>query len=60
MNAILECLGDEDKCELVETDSYNPTHETVHVLECSICGRTCEHINGGYLRCPHCRRKVKK
>jgi len=45
-------------CELVETDSYSNPHEFVHVLECSACGETCEHVNGSYPRCPHCGAKV--
>lgn len=27
---------------------------TVHVMECPECGRTYEHVNGDYERCPHC------
>ena len=27
---------------------------TVHVMECYACGRTYEHVNGDYERCPHC------
>ena len=27
---------------------------TIHVMECSACGRTYEHVNGGYEYCPHC------
>ncbi|MBQ9002157.1 MAG: Lar family restriction alleviation protein [Eggerthellaceae bacterium] len=46
-------------CELEETEVYT-AHETVHVLECSACGETCEHVNGGYPRCPHCGRKAVK
>lgn len=53
-------------CELEETESYEcrrfdtadpklyATRLTVHVLECSECGRTCEHVNGTYPRCPYC------
>ena len=44
------------ECELEEVDSYSNAYETVHVLECSACGETCEHVNGGYPRCPHCGR----
>ena len=59
--------ADEPKiCELEETESYEcrrfdtadpklyATRLTVHVLECSECGRTCEHVNGTYPRCPYC------
>lgn len=45
-------------CELVETDSYSNDNEIIHVLECSECGKTCEHVNGSYPRCPHCGAKV--
>lgn len=47
-------------CELVETDSYSDANEVIHVLECSECGKTCEHVNGGYPRCPHCGKAVKR
>lgn len=33
--------------------------ELIHVMECSACGGTYEHVNGDYEYCPHCgRRKV--
>lgn len=35
-------------------------HLTVHVMECSACGRTYEHVNGDYEYCPHCGRRVEK
>lgn len=60
-------MSDELKlCELEETESYEcrrfdtadpklyATRLTVHVLECTECGRTCEHVNGTYPRCPYC------
>lgn len=31
---------------------------TIHVMECSECGRTYEHVNGDYEFCPRCGRKV--
>ena len=31
---------------------------TIHVMECSACGGTYEHVFGDYEYCPHCRRKV--
>lgn len=49
----------ERTCELVETDRYSNAYETIHMLECSACGETCEHVNGAYPRCPHCGAKVK-
>ena len=41
-------------CKLEETESYSSERGTVHVLECSECGRECEHVNGDYEHCPHC------
>lgn len=55
--AIAATLGS-GTCELVETDCYSNSRETIHVLECSECGKTCEHVNGSYPRCPNCGRKV--
>lgn len=45
-------------CRLDETASYSNANEVIHLLECSECGRTCEHVNGSYPRCPHCGRRV--
>lgn len=41
-------------CKLEETESYPSERGMVHVLECSNCGRECEHVNGDYEHCPHC------
>ena len=30
----------------------------IHVMECSECGRTYEHVNGDYEYCPHCGRRI--
>lgn len=56
LNAVV-CNG---TCELTETASYSSANEVIHVLECSACGQTCEHVNGSYPRCPYCGRKVKQ
>ena len=48
------------ECELEEVDAYDSAGEPVHVLECSACGQTCEHVYGGYEYCPHCGRKAVK
>ena len=48
------------ECELAEVDSYSNANEVIHVLECSACGHTCEHVNGSYPRCPHCGTKAAK
>lgn len=47
-----------ETCELEETETLK--NVTAHVLECSACGRTCEHVNGDYPRCPYCGRLVKR
>lgn len=31
---------------------------TAHIMECSACGRTYEHVNGNYEHCPHCKAKI--
>lgn len=31
---------------------------TIHVMECSECGHTYEHVNGDYEYCPRCGRRV--
>ena len=45
-------------CQLEETETLE--NVTAHVLECSECGRTCEHVNGDYPRCPYCGRMVRE
>lgn len=32
---------------------------TVHVMECSGCGRTYEHVNGEYEYCPRCGARIE-
>lgn len=32
---------------------------TIHVMECSECGRTYEHVNGDYEYCPRCGRRIE-
>ena len=66
-NGAYEAIADElnatlggGKCKLVETDSYSNAYEVIHVLECSECGETCEHVNGSYKRCPNCGRQVSE
>lgn len=41
-----------EKCVLSET-AYDADTD-VHILECSACGGTCEHVNGEYEYCPRC------
>lgn len=33
---------------------------TVHVMECSECGHTYEHVNGDYEFCPRCGRRIEE
>ena len=56
-------------CQADETDTWECVCDeigrygkrlTVHVMECSECGRTYEHVNGGYEHCPHCGRRIVK
>ena len=46
-----ECIGDDLSCygKLI----------TVHVMECSECGQTYEHVNGSYEFCPRCGRRIE-
>ena len=53
------CRADEtDTWECVRDDmgGYGKTL-TVHVMECTECGHTYEHVNGDYEFCPRCGRK---
>lgn len=56
------CKADETetiKCWVKCEDEPSTEHmELIHVMECSTCGGTYEHVNGGYEYCPHCRAKV--
>ena len=46
-----ECIGDDSSC-------YGKVI-TVHVMECSECGQTYEHVNGNYEFCPRCGRRIE-
>ena len=54
-------------CTADETDTigalYNDNHHikkiTIHVMECSECGHTYEHVNGRYEFCPRCGRRIE-
>jgi hypothetical protein len=46
-----ECIGDDSSC-------YGKVI-TVHVMECSECGGTYEHVNGSYEYCPRCGRRIE-
>lgn len=63
------CTNDErtGTCHADETDTWECVCDqigrygkcvTIHVMECSECGRTYEHVNGDYEYCPHCGAEV--
>lgn len=57
-DAMKDCLPVSDETETLECvcdgiGSYGKM-VTIHVMECPECGRTYEHVNGDYERCPHC------
>lgn len=47
-----ECRADE-----TETIPSGGTAYPIHVMECSACGHTYEHVFGDYEFCPHCGRR---
>lgn len=59
----------EDTCKADKTETWQGVcmmskpiryvrNLTIHVMECSECGGTYEHVNGGYEYCPRCGKKV--
>ncbi len=57
------CHADETdtiKCWVKCKDEPSTEHmELIHVMECSACGGTYEHVNGEYEYCPRCGRRVE-
>lgn len=57
------CHADETdtiKCWVKCKDDPSAEHvELIHVMECSACGGTYEHVNGSYEFCPRCGRRVE-
>jgi len=49
---------DTDLMPFVRADSDDLGVGYIHVMECSVCGGTYEHVNGSYEFCPRCGRKV--
>ena len=51
-----------DETECIDARCYGDPHGGefyhIHVMECSACGRTYEHVNGDYEYCPHCRARI--
>lgn len=55
------CIADETETISVRGDTrgyYFDKHFTIHVMECSECGHTYEHVNGDYEYCPRCGRRI--
>lgn len=56
------CEADETdtiKCWVKCKDEPSVEHmELIHVMECSECGHTYEHVNGDYEFCPRCGRRI--
>ena len=48
-----------DETEHIDISWQDGRHLTIHVMECSECGRTYEYVNGEYEYCPHCGRRVE-
>lgn len=55
-----ECSADETVTWEFVCDSigHYGKRVTVHVMECTECGHTYEHVNGSYKFCPHCGRHI--
>ena len=52
------CQADEtDLIPFVRADSGDFEVDYIHVMECTECGHTYEHVNGDYEYCPRCGRK---
>jgi len=49
---------DTDLIPFVRADSDDINVGYIHVMECSVCGGTYEHVNGSYEFCPRCGRKL--
>lgn len=50
-----------DETERIKCRYVSGLHDrflTIHVMECSECGRTYEHVNGDYEYCPHCGARI--
>ena len=55
------CIADETdtwECVCDQIGRYGKC-VTIHVMECSECGHTYEHVNGDYEFCPHCGRRLE-
>ena len=50
-------LPDRETCRAEETETYTAE---VHGMECTGCGGTYEHVNGGYEYCPRCGARIEE
>ena len=54
------CEADEtDLIPFVCADGDSSEVDYIHVMECSACGGTFEHVNGSYEFCPRCGRRIE-
>lgn len=53
------CDADETETLDIVYDSWHryATRDTLHVMECTVCGGTYEHVSGDYEYCPRCGRR---
>ena len=49
-----------DETETIECGTIDGRRYDIHVMECSACGRTYEHVCGNYEYCPHCGRRINE
>lgn len=56
---VVTCEADDtDLIPFVRADNDDLNVGYIHVMECSVCGGTYEHVNGSYEFCPRCGAKV--
>ena len=54
-----ECRADEtETIKALYNDNHYIKNVIVHIMECSECGHTYEHVNGDYEYCPNCGRRI--
>ena len=62
----IESLRDRLQADVLGSGTCNPVetatleNATAHVMECDMCGRTYEYVNGSYEHCPRCGRKAER
>lgn len=67
MPGLSEIGADDGTCRPVDTETWECVIKSpwrydqvgkIHVMECDMCGRTYEHVNGNYDFCPWCKRRI--